>query len=119
MSDNLYVGFEILQNQLSEIIKNVEKPTKILEVGAKEFVKDLSKLPRPISEIRKSAYTHLIDTFAFQTQKKEVAVGWGKYYGFMVENGTIKMNARAHLNPLWERNKNKYYNLMTQKALNY
>ena len=46
--------------------------------------------------------------------KEFVNVGWGKYYGPMLEHGTRKMAARAHLKPLFERNKEKYYKKMTE-----
>ena len=36
-----------------------------LEAGAKEFVDDLLKLPKPISKIRKAGYTHLINCFSY------------------------------------------------------
>ena len=55
--------FDSLFNELQDIIKNVESPIKILEVGAKEFVNDLLKLTKPYSKISSSDYTHLVDTF--------------------------------------------------------
>ena len=88
----------------------------ILLTGAKEFVSDLLKLPKPKSRIRKAGYTHLIDTFAYREKKKEVEVGWGKYYGPMVEHGTTKMNEQPHVYPLWDKNKEKYYKTMLAKA---
>lgn len=97
---------------MQEYIKNIENPTKILLVGAEEFVKDLSKLTKPMSQIKKSGYTHLIDSFTYRVKKDEVEVGWGKYYGPMVEHGTTKMNKQPHLYPLWNKNKEKYYKLM-------
>lgn len=97
---------------MQEYIKNIENPTKILLVGAEEFVKDLSKLTKPMSQIKKSGYTHLIDSFAYRVKKDEVEAGWGKYYGPMVEHGTPKMNKQPHLYPLWNKNKEKYYKLM-------
>ena len=42
-----------LQKELEDIIKNVQSVDSILEVGAKEFVKDLLKLPKPKSRIVK------------------------------------------------------------------
>lgn len=107
--DKLYEGFSLLEDELKELITKVENTTDILEDVAQDFVKDLLKLPKPISKIRKSGYTHLINTFSCRRNKKEVEVGWGKYYGPMVENGTVSMRAIPHLNPLWNRNKNIYY----------
>ena len=43
-----------------------------------------------------------------------IKVGWGKYYGPMLEHGTRKMAARVHLKPLFERNKEKYYKKMAE-----
>ena len=110
-----YEGFQDLINEFEEYIKSTENVTEVLEVGAEEFVFDLRKLPKPISKIKKSGYTHLVNTFAYKTRNKEVEVGWGKYYGPMVENGTKKMSARPHLKPLWNRNKEKYYKKMITK----
>ena len=112
--DNLYVGFEELSKEFEDIIAKVQEPEKVLEIGAKEFVSDLRKLPKPMSAIRKSGYTHLIDTFAYRQNKNknEIEVGWGKYYGPMVEHGTVNMNARPHLEPCFEKNKEKYYKKM-------
>lgn len=96
-------------------MKNVENPTDVLLVGAKEFVRDLLKLTKPMSRIKKSGYTHLINSFAYKTNKKEIEVGWGKYYGPMVEHGTNKMDEQPHVSPLWDKNKEKYYKSMLTK----
>lgn len=115
-----FEGFNDLMNELKEYIKSAENVEEILEIGAESFVKDLGKLTKPISEIKKGGYTHLIDSFALEKNKskKEVVVGWGKYYGRMVELGTKKMDERPHMYPLWDRNKNKYYKLMVSKFNN-
>ena len=110
-----YSGFQDLSDIIEGYIKNVEKPTEILLAGAKEFVNDLLKLPKPISKIRKAGYTHLINTFAYKEKKDEIEVGWGKYYGAMLENGTKKMNEQPHVYPLWNKNKEKYYKTMLTK----
>lgn len=52
---------------------------------------------------------------AMERTQGEIKVGWGKYYGPMVEHGTKKMTARAHLKPLFEQNKEKYYRKMTEQ----
>lgn len=104
-----YDGFEAMSEILEKYIDGASNAVDILEVGAKEFVNDLLKLPKPISKIRKSGYTHLIKCFAYKKKNKEVEVGWGKYYGPMLEHGTTKMNAQEHLYPVWDRNKEKYY----------
>ena len=107
-----YDGFQDLANIIEGYIKNVENPTEVLLVGAKEFVNDLLKLPKPISKIRKAGYTHLINTFAYREKKDEIEVGWGKHYGPMVEHGTKKMDEQPHVYPLWDKNKEKYYKKM-------
>lgn len=118
MSDKIYryKGFQDLADIIEGYIKNIENPVDILLTGAKEFVSDLLKLPKPKSRIRKAGYTHLIDTFAYKEKKKEVEVGWGKYYGSMVEHGTTKMDEQPHVYPLWDKNKEKYYKTMLTKA---
>ena len=99
-----YSGFEAMSEILEKYID-----------CAKEFVSDLLKLPKPISKIRKSGYTHLIKCFAYKKKNKEVEAGWGKYYGPMLEHGTVKMNAQEHLYPVWDRNREKYYKKMLTK----
>lgn len=87
----------------------------ILKDGADAFVNDLLTLPKPKSKIIKSGYTHLVDTFSSRINKNEVEVGWGKYYGPMVEHGTVKMSANPHLSTLFDKNKEKYYKTMKEK----
>lgn len=110
-----YEGFEALSEIIEKYIDEADNVVDVLEAGAKEFVNDLLKLPKPISKIRKAGYTHLINTFTYRKKNKEIEVGWGKYYGPMVENGTEKMNAREHVKPLWDKNKEKYYKTMITK----
>ncbi len=110
-----YSGFEALSEILEKYSDNVDNFIDVLEVGAKEFIKDLLKLPKPISKIRKTGYTHLINSFAYRKKKDEIEAGWGKYYGPMVEHGTINMNANPHVYPLWDKHKEKYYKTMVTK----
>lgn len=110
-------GLEDFEKMLQQYARQAD-PQNVLdaeEAGAKEFVSDLLKLPKPRSEVRKAGYTHLVNTFALSIANGEIKVGWGKYYGPMVEHGTKKMAAKAHLKPLFERNKEKYYRKMTEK----
>lgn len=107
-----YDGFSALAEQLEFYMNGAENSMEILKDGAEEFVNDLNKLTKPMSRIRTSGYTHLVDSFAIDSTDKEIVVGWGKYYGRMVELGTVKMDARPHMYPLWEHNKEKYYKLM-------
>ena len=91
-----------------------EKVVQILEVGADAFVQDALKLPKPKSKITATGYTHLVDSFTRQTKGQEVKVGWGKYYGRMVELGTKRNRAQPHLLPLYERNASKYDAIMRE-----
>lgn len=112
MSVNSYDGFNELFDELHFLIQKVENPTDILKVGAKSFVKDLSKLSKPHSKIRKSGYTHLVDSFCYEIRNEEIVVGWGKYYGRMVEDGTTMTRSQPHLRPVFERGKKNYYDAM-------
>ncbi len=115
MADS-YHGFEEFSEQLEKYIANceTEKVMSVLEEGANEFVKDVRALPQPRRP--GSGYTHLLDSVTTKRNGEEVEVGWGKYYGIMVERGTCKMLARPHMRPTFERNAEKYYKKM-QKAL--
>lgn len=108
-------SFSDLEDIFKDYMEKADNALEILQAGADEFVKDLKHLPSPRSDIAKAGYTHLIDTFASRPDGEDVLVGWGKYYGPMVESGTRKMTARPHFHPLFERNKIKYYNLMVNK----
>lgn len=110
-----YEGFQGLSEIIEQYSKSAENFIEGLEEGTKAFVNDLLKLPKPISKIRKSGYTHLIRTFSYRKKSKEIEVGWGKYYGPMVENGTKNMDSQPHVRPLWDKNKEKYYKLMLTK----
>lgn len=107
-----------LQKELEQIIKNVSDTESILIIGAEEFVKDLLKLSKPKSKIKATGYTHLVDSFSYRKSKRhngEIEVGWGKYYGPMVENGTKLMDSQPHLKPTFNKNKEKYYKSMIDK----
>ena len=102
-----FEGFESLSGLLSEY-QDIDFSAEIENI-AKSFVDDLRKLPKPKSNIIKNTHTHLVDTFAYQRTNNDIVIGWGKYYGRMVETGTVKMNAQPHLKNLWESNKDKYF----------
>ncbi len=110
-------GFSELIDEFSEMILKVENVTEVLVVGASEFVDDLLKLPKPMSKIKIAGYTHLVDSFNYKVNKNEVEVGWGKYYGRMVEEGTVKTRSNPHLIPTYEKNKEKYYQHMIEKII--
>lgn len=114
---NDFDGFLELEKELKELISKTEEKNimRAIEAGAKEMVEDLLRLPKPKSEISKAGYTHMIDCFKYKQEKNEYTVGWGKYYGPLVENGTSKMKAQHHLRPLFNKNKEKYYRTMISK----
>lgn len=107
-------GFEDFEELLKRYSENVssDKALDAVEEGAKEFVNDLLRLPKPRSQITKAGYTHIVSTFALERADSGIKVGWGKYYGPMLEHGTKKMSAKAHLKPLFEQNKERYYKKM-------
>lgn len=115
-----FEGFDELAKYLDECSAKMDDANieRVLETGASQFTDDLLKLPSPISKIKHPGYTHLVNTFSYQKNKGQVEVGWGKYYGRMVESGTNKTKAHSHLNPLFEKNKDKYYTTMT-KAIGF
>lgn len=110
-----YEAFKDLEEIVSQYAKGAENIMEVLEVGAKQFVGDLLKLPKPISKIRRAGYTHLINCFTYRKKGREIEAGWGKYHGPMLEHGTKKMNAQEHMYPLWDKNKEKYYKTMLTK----
>lgn len=116
MSEDFNSGFDELSSLLAQYSESTEKVTSALTEGARAMVEDLKKLPKPKSKIFKPGYTHLVDSFTFRRQAREVEVGWGKYYGPMLERGTITMMPKTHLRPVWEQNKDKYHAIMI-KAL--
>ncbi len=107
-------GLEEFQKAMAEFIDKADDSNviRVLKKGADTFTKDLLSLPKPRSRIRAAGYTHMVDTFADRINGKEIEVGWGKYYGPMVEHGTVKMSAQPHLNPTFNRNAERYYKIM-------
>ena len=105
-------GFLELENQLKDIISKDEHIDDVLENLSKDFVNDLLKLTNPMSKIKKSEYTHMVDSFTYNKRNDEYEVGWGKYYGKWVEKGvhynkgkhSIMLKAQPHLQPTFEKN---------------
>ncbi|MCI5919081.1 MAG: hypothetical protein MRZ75_07160 [Roseburia sp.] len=110
-------GLDEFQEMIEEYSKmaSEDEVLDVLQTGAEAFVKDLLSLPKPKSNIHAAGYTHIVNTFALQRDVDEIKVGWGKYYGPMLEHGTKYMAARQHLSPLFSINKEKYYKLMIHK----
>lgn len=108
-------GFDNLSKLLMNYQIEDNDVMKVLEDTAEELVKDVKKLPRPRSMITAAGYTHLLDTVSFRRKKSEIEVGWGKYYGPMLERGTRKMRASAHIKPTFQQNKERYYKNINKK----
>lgn len=119
-------GFDELSKMLQSYSNNIDNLKKEQEKVVKAFVADLLKLPAPKST--KSRGTHLVDTFAYKYEKDEFVVGWGKYYGPIVERGHKIANgsdgkkrtysgfvaAQPHFKKTWEANEKKYYDLLVK-----
>lgn len=107
-------GMDDFERMLKEYAEKVteSKALDAIEAGVDLFVADLLRLPKPRRVLDKAGYTHIIDTFAKERTSSMVKVGWGKYYGPMLEHGTTKMRKQAHLKPLFLQNKEKYYKKM-------
>lgn len=125
MSD-LQSGFDELDKELSQYLDNLEdsKIADTLKTGAEEFKADLGKLASPRSRINKGGYTHILDTFAIKQEDTGWLVGWGKYYGPILEHGwknagsgkTSSHSAIPHFRSCFDQNKDKYYKDMIAKV---
>ncbi len=111
-------GFDEFAKELERYAKNVEeeKVLSVMEEAADMLVEDVRKLPKPRSAVATAGYTHLLDTIQHERKNKEIEVGWGKYYGPMVEHKTKFMRKeQPHLEPTFEKNSKRYYEYMTKK----
>lgn len=115
MADD-FTGFDDFSRLLKKYIGKTEKENvmQVLEIGAEELARDVRALPKPRRP--GGGRTHMLDSVTTKRRGEEIEVGWGKYYGPFVENGTRKMGAQPHMKPTFNRNKEKYYRKM-QKAL--
>lgn len=107
-------GLKLFADMLEQYEKAADGIADVLIVGGEALAEDVRRLPKPR---RKGAgYTHMLDSVqAAPSGKDAVLVSWGQYYGKFVERGTKKMGAQPHLIPTWDRNKDRYYKLMTDK----
>lgn len=115
-----FEGLEDIQQTLLEMAQKVDKEhlKEALYAGAVECASDANKLPKPISRINSPGYTHLLASISARMMEGGATgaeVGWGKFYGRMVEKGTRKMAPRAHLIPMFEKNANNYYQKIVDK----
>lgn len=112
-------GLSDLQDQLADLVENTsrDKVEKALKDAAEQIASDGRKLPYPLSKIMQPGYTHLVRSITAAEGSKssavpEYVIGWGKAYGGMVEKGTKKFTNRAHLVPMYERNKEQYLKII-------
>lgn len=123
-NDNFTSGFNELSSELSEILRNVSNVQDILVVGAEEMVEDLSKLPKPYSQLKRVKSKHMLDVMGYRRAKNnEVEVGSGAYWLRYVELGTRvtqkrkwKTPANPFMRRTWDKNKTKYQKKMLKKA---
>ena len=108
-------GFDELSDLLEQYQVTEESSLDAMEEGAKLLAQDIQRLPKPRSRISKAGHTHLLDTVTYRRNAGNVEVGWGKFYGFFLENGTKKMRAQAHIRPTFTQNKDRYMQAITKK----
>lgn len=108
-------GFQELSKLLEGYQVSESDVLAVMEGAAGMLVQDIKKLPKPRSVIATAGYTHLLDTVTYGKNGKEIEVGWGKYYGPMVENGTTKMKGTLHIKPTFQKNKEKYFRYINEK----
>lgn len=113
-------GFDDLADELKQISDSVDdaKVLDAMQKGADELVADVRALPKPRSRIG-GGHTHMLDTVSSQRESNVIQVGWGAYYGKMVENGHRSRKskfiaAQPHLTTTWNQNKDKYYQTMIE-----
>ena len=108
-------GFGEFAELLKEFDVNEGEVLNVMEKGARSYIQDVRKLTRPRSRMNAPGYTHLLDTVTYRRNKQEIEIGWGKYYGPMLEHGAMRMTAVPHIGTTFERNKGKYYKTMVQE----
>lgn len=124
MSDELS-GFDEFDDELQKYMDKADDAavSAVLKVGAEEFRTDLLRLPSPRSSLNIAGHTHLVDTFAIRQEKNDWLVGWGKYYGPIVEHGwhgagrfhKSSHGAIPHFKPTFAQNRDRYYQDMKKK----
>lgn len=107
---------EITQNALKAM--DSASLVEILKAGADELVKDVRALPQPRSN--RTGYTHMLDSVTGQEESPKYLVGWGRYYGPIVEAGHKSRSgkmvpARAHLRKTYKDHMEKYQKAMQDK----
>lgn len=115
-------GFDAFDEELQSYLKTCDDDNvvQILKAGADELISDVRALPSPRSNITKATHTHLLDAVSGKAEGNKYIVGWGVYYGPIVEAGHTtpkgtKVSARAHLRPTLRDNRQKYESAMQKK----
>ena len=64
-------GMEEFQDMLGSYLSKVDEKSALdaIEEGAKEFVNDLLRLPKPRRKVTAPGYTHLVDSFSYKRDK--------------------------------------------------
>lgn len=108
-------GMNDFMEELSALADKVsdDQMAEYLKAGADAFVQDMHKLPSPRS--RRSKRSHMLDNISAKKNGSGWDIGWGDYYGSMVEKGTSKMRAQPHLLTTWQQNENKYMQQIQEK----
>lgn len=108
-------GFDEFEKLVGKYLKKMsgDGVVQILKKGADSLVDDVRMLPSPRSVTGHP--THMLDTISAQPADRKVQVGWAARYGRFVEYGTRKMSPRAHLNPTYQSNQDKYIRLMADE----
>lgn len=108
-------GFDEMQEELEKLAESVDedKVLDAMQKGADELVNDVRALPKPRSKLG-GGHTHMLDSVTSQRASDAIEVGWGKYYGKIVENGHLSVtghwvSAQPHMQPTFDSNKERYY----------
>lgn len=114
-AETLTRGMDMFLEELQEYADMMtdDKIADVLMVGGEALAEDVRKLPKPRRVASRAA--HMLDSVRAEKKAPKVEVGWGLYYGMFVEHGTTKMSAQPHLIPTWNKNQERYSNLMVQK----
>lgn len=70
-------GMEEFQDMLGSYLSKVDEKSALdaIEEGAKEFVNDLLRLPKPRRNVTAPGYTHLVDSFSYKTDISKIGDG--------------------------------------------
>ncbi len=108
-----FTGLDALVRQIRTMSNTQGMEKKALEAGAKHMKKEFEK----VAPVRTGALKANILMSEIENSKIDVgtkATGDG-FYGFFLEYGTSKMNARPWARPAWETNKRKVKQIMADE----